>query len=323
MEIINYQNPNKVKYFDLFDYISNIKINSETLEHMESTNEEFAKYMKRIKLYNYNSVTHMWLIETANELSTSAKIERHYIRPEEYLKKNLYYETLEISHKRIHNLHNFVLDDQEDVFEYRKNPARVSYFEKDGTEKIYWHAAEPEDIEMFMDTFIDIYKSDDVKLINSNPFLKSALIKLLFIRIHPYGDGNGRTSRVLYNMKFTELINKIYGTDLRLCPLNISTNILMYQPNYVQILDSIYFDLEHDNNEYINKWFNFILNMCDEQLYYLSTKEEELENTYQLYKTLDKDKFNKILQKILEDIRKLDNTEDFSKMKQKILEELI
>lgn len=30
----------------------------------------------------------------------------------------------------------------------------------------------------------------------------------------------------------------------------------------------IYFDLNHDSNEEINKWFDFILNMTDEQLYF-------------------------------------------------------
>ena len=47
----------------------------------------------------------------------------------------------------------------------------------------------------------------------SNPFLKSALIHLLFLRIHPYADGNGRTARLLHNSKFTASINSIYGIE--------------------------------------------------------------------------------------------------------------
>ena len=49
------------------------------------------------------------------------------------------------------------------------------------------------------DDFIKIYKSSSISLINSNPFLKSALIHLLFIRIHPFPDSNGRTSRAILN----------------------------------------------------------------------------------------------------------------------------
>ena len=34
MEIVNNENPNKVKYFDLREYISRIKLNSNVLEHI-------------------------------------------------------------------------------------------------------------------------------------------------------------------------------------------------------------------------------------------------------------------------------------------------
>lgn len=317
------ENLNKVEYFDLFDYISKIKLNSQTLEHMEETSASFDEYMRHIKRYDYNAVQHMWLIETANELANSMKLEHHYIPPQEFLKKNLEFDTLKISHERIHNIHNFVLPEEEDTFEYRLQPARVSYLDKnDGTEHIYWRAAEPEDIKPFMDTFLTVYDSADLASISSNPFLKSALIKLLFIRIHPYGDGNGRTSRVLYNMKFTELINRIYGTNLKLCPLNISANILINQITYVNILDSIYFDMDHDNNLYINKWFDFILNMADEQLYYLSTKQEDLEKTYELYKN-DEVEFDRILNRILNDIKDLDSSQDVHQLSKKKIRELI
>ena len=206
MEIINDQNPNKVEYFDLFDYVSNIKISSYVLEHMEDTNVKFDRYMKKLKSYNQNSVAHMWLIETAEELANSSKIEKHYIPPQEYLKKDLNFETLEISHQKIHDIRNFVMEDEEPVTSYRDTPVRVSYFDKQGIEHIYWHGAEAKDVNKFMDRFLDFYGSNDLSLINSNPFLKSALVELLFIRIHPYGDGNGRTSRVLYNMKFNNNI---------------------------------------------------------------------------------------------------------------------
>ena len=106
-------------------------------------------------------------------------------------------------------------------------------------------------------------------------------------------------------MKFTELVNRAYDMDLNLCPLNISANILINQLTYVNILDNIYFDLEHDNNEYINRWFNFILNMADEQLNYLATKVEDLEATYELYKE-DEETFDRMLRRILDDIKKID-----------------
>ena len=59
---------------------------------------------------------------------------------------------------------------------------------------------------------------------------------------------------------------------LKLCPLNLSQNILLNQFTYVNRIDDIYFDLEHDSNHEINRWFDFMLNMVDEQIYYNNNK---------------------------------------------------
>ena len=314
MEIVNGQNPNKVKYFDIRDYISKIKVDPRILEHMEDTNKEFDLYMKRIKQYDYAELLHFWIIKTAEELVSSYQIEKHNIDKQQFLQQNLFFDTLAIDHKRLHDLHNFVMENEnsEKTYDYRKNPARVSYIDKMGQEQIYWHAPEAEDVPRFMEDFLKIYKSNELSVIDSNPFLKSALIKLLFIRIHPYGDGNGRTSRILYSIKFTEALNKFYDMNLKLCPLNISTSILINQLTYVKILDNIYFDLEHDNTEYINKWFDFILNMADEQLLYLTnqiTKLDKFDYTVELHQ-LDPKKVEGLLQNLLYDMELLDIEEE-------------
>lgn len=313
MGIVDCQNLEPVKYFDLRDYIEKIKVDSDVLQHMQDTSVEFKNYMEKIGKFDKQEVINYWLIQMAEELVSSNKIEKHYIRKQDILKQDLFFKTLDINHARIHELHKFVM--QKDMpSQYRTGPIRVSAMMPDGKEKIYWYGPDAEDVTKFMDTFIDVYKTDDTSILNLNPFLKSALIQLLFIRIHPYSDGNGRVSRMLHSIKITEAINKIYDKNYKICPLNISGSILINQFSYVKILDNIYFDIEHDNNVYINKWFNFILNMIDEQLYYSNSKIEKLKETYNLYKTDDK-KFNLMLQRILNDIRNLDeiNIDELSK----------
>lgn len=304
MGIVNCQNLERVKYFDLREYIEKIKIDSNVLAHMQDTSVEFKDYMEKLSKFDKDDVINYWLIQTAEELVSSNQIEKHYIKKQDILKQDLFFETLDINHRRIHELHKFVMQKDKDS-QYRTGPIRVSAMMPDGTEKIYWHGPEAEDVSKFMDDFIDIYKTEDTSILNLNPFLKSALIQLLFIRIHPYSDGNGRVSRMLHSIKITEAINKIYDKNYKLCPLNISGSILINQFRYVQILDNIYFDIEHDNNEYINKWFDFILNMIDEQLYYSNSNIDKLKETYNIYKNDDK-KFNIMLQRILNDIRNLD-----------------
>lgn len=314
MEIVDGQNPNKVKYFDLRDYIDNIKIDPFVLEHMEKTNRNFDTYMKRINICEEEDVIHLWIMNTAEEIVKSNQIENHFIKKQDILKENLFFDTLKMSHNRIHELHHFVMQDNSEMTGYRNEPIKVSAIYKDKTEKVFWYRPEPEDVEKFMDTFIKVYKSSDMSVINSNSFLKSALIQLLFIRIHPYMDGNGRTSRVLHSIKLTESINKIYGKNYRLCPLNISASVLINQITYVNILNNLYFDLEHDNTEYINKWFNFVLNMIDEQLYYQGSKLESLKDAFDLYKC-DDQKFKEMMSRILNDMIALDDINDYDQEK--------
>ena len=76
------------------------------------------------------------------------------------------------------------------------------------------------------------------------------------------------------------MINKLYGTRLKLSPLNISESILINKITYVQRIDNIYFDIKHDSNIEINAWFNFILDMIDEQLYKAMNKLEKIDSSF-------------------------------------------
>lgn len=111
---------------------------------------------------------------------------------------------------------------------------------------------------------------------------------LLFVRIHPFLDGNGRTSRIIHNIKFTESVNKLYGTRLKISPLNLSQSILLNKITYINRINSIYFDLEHDTNRSINDWFDFILDMVDEQIYYAGSRLDNIDSRYLEYTDIEK-----------------------------------
>ena len=113
-----------------------------------------------------------------------------------------------------------------------------------------------------------------------HPLILSSVFHYEFVFIHPFKDGNGRTARILHNIKFTEMINKLYGTRLKLSPLNISESILINKITYVKRIDNIYFDIKHDSNIEINAWFNFILDMIDEQLYKAMNKLEKIDSSF-------------------------------------------
>lgn len=269
MEIIKHDVARKINYFDLFDFISKIKLSSRVLEHMEETNQDFDKYFTKLAQYDDAFVLYFWISLLYDEIKNSNSIESHDIKNFDFTIGNLFMDRLSISHNRIHNIHKYVLTEDEEKHKtdnYRKTPVRISEI-TEGREEIFWYGAEPEDVKKFMDRFLEVYKSSSPSVLNSNPFLKSSLIHLLFIKIHPYTDGNGRTARTLHNIKFTDTLNRIYGMNLKISPINISESIKVNLGSYVGALDNIYFDLDHDNNKWINYWFNCMLNMYDEQLF--------------------------------------------------------
>ena len=280
MPIIDGMNSDYVDYFSLEDYISRIKLLPRVLEHLEETNKEFDKYINELFKYDEEYIINYWIYLLYIELISNQKIESLKQDESRILDNKIFFDTLSINHKRIHTLHNFITDGElEPTFSYRDTEVNVSKINSDGSEDIFWRGVKAEDVIKFMNDFIKVYKQGGTSLIFSNPFLVSSLMHLLFLRIHPYSDGNGRTARIIHNIKFTESINKLYGSRLKISPLNISESILINKITYVKRIDNIYFDIKHDSNNEINAWFNFILDMIDEQLYKSMNKLQEIDSS--------------------------------------------
>lgn len=293
-------NLEKVSYFSMEEYIDKIKLETSLLQHLDETSKEFDNYLKKLASYGNYSMIQYWIDSLAKEIQYSQEIEnQHIILPNELEKSGVFFDTLQISHNRIKKLHQFVTK-SETPTDYRKGEIKVSRLTQGMEEEIFWYGVQPEDLKQFLNDFIKIYKNSSLAFINSNPFLKSALMHLLFVRIHPFTDGNGRTARMIHNIKFTESINKIYGMNLKICPLNLSLSILVNKPTYAKRINNIYFDLEHDCNEELNLWFDFVLNMIDEQIYYNNNRitrlDKSLKNLESLKQTDKSDIHKKIKQ---------------------------
>lgn len=285
MKPLNGMNPELVPYFSLEEYVSRIKVTDKVLFHLEDTNRDFDAYVRRLARCGDYTILHQWISSLFREIRCSQELENHLISPEDMLKESIFFDTLQMNHARIKQLHQFVLNgknnDKAQDYRMAGEEVRVSSIDRNGDETIYWYGVQGVDVKRFMDDFINIYKSNSLSLIHSNPFLKSAIVSLLFVRIHPFTDGNGRTSRMIYNIKFTDAINKIYNTKLKLCPLNLSKVIMLYRPTYAQRINDIYFDLKHDSNEEINEWLDFILTRADEEIYCSTERIPRLERQFE------------------------------------------
>ncbi len=263
-------NLNEVNYFSLEEYVNKIQLNDNVLFHMEESNKEFDCFFNKLKNYDEYAIM-TWFIQMFNqEIKYSQLIENsHLIHPEIIKKEDVFFDKLQMSHKRIKDLHQFVTNGQLN-YDYRKNEVRVSTILPNKEERIYWRGAQVKDIKQFMDDYIALYKRNSLSVLNTNPFLRSSLMHLLLVRIQPFSNGNKRTARMIHNMCFTESINKYYGMKLKISPLNLSQRFYVNLPTYAKRINDIYFDLEHDNNDEINRWFDFMLNMVDEQLNFFS-----------------------------------------------------
>lgn len=258
MASIGGMNMEEVPYFDIIEYISKVELNASVTSHVEETNQEFDSYMQELFKHDASIVSLYLMNSFRREMVNSQMIENHYIDLNS-IKDEPFFKTGNISHATIHKIHQICTrEDSNNQEKYRTVPVRVSTMTPEG-EFIFWKAPNPAYVEPFMEDFLKVYNTKNNSLLFSNPFL---------VRIHPYNDGNGRTARVIHNLKFTESINKLYGENLKISPLNLSGSILINKPTYANRMNAIYFDLMHDTNDAINRWFDFILNMADEQLYY-------------------------------------------------------
>ena len=273
----NGKNLSKVSYFPLEEYVKRIKLTDDVLYHAEDTGKDFDKYISELKKYSPLAIIYFLIESFSDEMINTNMIENHIIDPLEIIKKNIFYDSLHMNNKRIKELNQFVTRSDAPT-DYRKSEVRVSSVYPNGEEIIYWYGANPEDIKKFMTDFLELYHRYSPSMIGMNPFLKSALCHLLFTRIHPFSDGNGRTARIIHTIKFTDMINHIYGSNLKISPLHLSKSILLNKPTYLKRINEIYFDLEHDSNEEINKYLDYMLDMNDEQIFYMSNHLKQIED---------------------------------------------
>lgn len=234
------------------------------------------EYINKLKKFPPLTVLYFLINSFSNEIIDTNLIENHIIDPIEINNYNVFVKSLSMNNKRIKELHQFVTRDT-DFKDYRTNEVRVSAI-NNGKEEIFWYGVNPEEINKFMNDFLKIYHNHSLSILDQNPFIKSSLLHMLFVRIHPFSDGNGRTARIIHTIKFTQMVNDIYKSHLKISPLHLSQSILLNKITYQKRINNIYFDLEHDSNKEINDFIDFILDMTDEQLFYMENKLNNASN---------------------------------------------
>lgn len=109
MPINNGMNSDYISYFQLEEYINRIKLLPYLLDHLENTNNNFDSYMKTLTKHDEGYIVNHWLFLLYQELQSNQRIENVKFDITTLANKSVFFDTFNINNKRIHELHNFVV----------------------------------------------------------------------------------------------------------------------------------------------------------------------------------------------------------------------
>lgn len=120
-----------------------------------------------------------------------------------------------------------------------------------GRERIHYIAPSPNRIEDEMARFIQWFNSKQ----DISPIVRSAIVHLWFVSIHPFEDGNGRLARILSDM----YLARSDKSALRF--YNISSVINREKNHYYKVMERV----QHGNGD-ITEWLNWYLQVLIEAI---------------------------------------------------------
>ena len=160
-----------------------------------------------------------------------------------------------LTEERLHGWHNVLFPSgfsgllKIDVAKYRKEEMSV-VSSKGIQEKVHYIAPPSEVVSKEIEGLFAY-----VNNAKENPYIKSAIVHLWFVLIHPYDDGNGRITRALTNY----ILSKELGFDYKF--FSISTAVKNDLKGYYDILErsgNLFYNRDFDFTEWIHWHTNMI-----------------------------------------------------------------
>ena len=127
---------------------------------------------------------------------------------------------------------------------------------------------------------------NDYELCDYDPLVKMAIIHHQFESIHPFGDGNGRTGRIM------NILYLIQAEILDLPILYLSRYITHHKADYYRLLQAIR-DKQDDNFKEWEEWILFILEGIEETANFTIDMVKEIAKLMVSFKTVIRPAFGK------------------------------
>ena len=261
--------------------ISNIKIFDNTLFHLDDTYQQYQEYLanllklepKYLKYFLITLKNREIVNNQETELEESFLVELYQLSQRkdsiDIMMKN--FNDGKITKEELKKIHCVVIkgsiDDIPENYDYRAdNNKWVGYYGTNGEQRVDYMPPDYKEIEELITYTLDFLNNKGDNDLFNNIFIKPLIVHALIAYIQPFGNGNTRLARVIQHGKMWQLSKENMMVDLPYPSLYLSKNYLLTRPQYRGIIKNL--AIEQDDNAW-NKWFNYNLNMIDEQLFNL------------------------------------------------------
>ena len=275
----------------LVSKIRNIQIYDETLFHLEDTNIRYKEYIDKLLQLDPKKLKYFLLNIKNREIinNQEAELEESFLL--ELFKLSQRKDSIDITMKHyvdgnldkteLKKIHRLVIkgstDDIETNYDFREdNNKWVGHYGTNGVQRVDYFPPDYNEIDELMNITLDYLNESSHKDPYNDIFIKPLIVHALIAYIQPFGNGNTRLARVIQHGKICKMTNEKYGTEFLIPIMYMSKNYLLTRQQYRGYIKEI--AVNKDDFSW-NKWFNYNLNMADEQIYYLDNQVTAYHNS--------------------------------------------
>lgn len=269
--------------------VTNLKVYDNTLFHLEDIEKAYTTYLDKLLKSGLSPKTIGLLLQVLKnrELLNTQQAEQEnsfLISIYQMSQRKNSIDTMvkylhgkdRLTSKQFQELHKMTIegtsDDIKENYPYRTdNEKWVGSYGTNGSRNIDYMPPDYNDIPELADYILEFLSNDSTNLFD-NVFIKPFAAHALIAYLQPFGNGNTRVARLLQHGYIWKESMEKYNLKLESPALFLSENYLMTRQYYRSLLKNI--AVEKDNDAW-NKWFNYNLNMVDEQLYKITNDLDE------------------------------------------------
>lgn len=269
--------------------IKNIKIYDNTMFHIDDVLNKYVEYLEILQQLDPSKlkkfIRHLKNREIINNQET--EMEESFML--ELFKLSQRKDSIDITMKafeddsitidEIKKIHRVVIkgssDDLEDNYDLRSdNKKWVGHYGTNGAQRVDYIPPDFNEIEELLTEVLSyLNEQDNTNFINI--FIKPLIAHAALAYIQPFGNGNTRLARVLQHCKICNSTNKMFNTEFTHPTIYLSRNYLLSRGQYRGLITNLAVNKDDDA---WNKWFEYNLNMLDEQLFFLDKQVNNYKN---------------------------------------------